>query len=456
MIAISYRREDSSPAAGRLYDRLQAEFGKGNVFMDFDSIEYGVDFRKRIQQTLERAQVVIAVIGPGWMGHRGRGKKRINEPTDFVRLEIAQALARDIPVIPVLLDETAMPKEEALPEEIRGLVYRQALVLDMGVDFHHHANRLIAALRKIVVVAPTVRPEPVAPALPRDVESRERAAKAELPAGSREGDQRKKVIVITSVALLGIIAIGAVVSLFLSVSRALKENRASGSTNGPTPISSSSPSSIATTFTAESPSPVSSPVPASPTPSPAPTATATATPTATATATVTPTATATATPTATATATATATPTIPPVAASVPSSTPWSTPPRSAPAEVITIQEAEVMVNAYYRAIERHDMQTLLSFFSNSVDYRTDTMSGKAAVEDDYSRYFKRWPVASFTVENIQIRRGKVSDNVLLVFNIRFEVKDPASKRNKTGRREVTWTLERRLGGPKIIALQEK
>jgi hypothetical protein len=120
------------------------------------------------------------------------------------------------------------------------------------------------------------------------------------------------------------------------------------------------------------------------------------------------------------------------------------------------MQEAEVMVNAYYRAMERHDMDTLLSFFSDSVEYRTDTMKGKAAVQDDYSRYFKRWPVASFVVENIQIRRAKVSDNVLLVFNIRFSVKDPADKRSKTGRREVTWTLERRMGGPKIIAQQEK
>src|SRR5438874_4090831 len=127
MIAISYRREDSSPAAGRLYDRLQAEFGKGNVFMDFDSIPYGVDFREKIKQTLEGAQVVIAVIGPAWAGPRGRGKRRIHDETDFVRIEIGQALARGIPVIPVLLDKTVMPRVEALPEDIRGLAYRNAL-----------------------------------------------------------------------------------------------------------------------------------------------------------------------------------------------------------------------------------------------------------------------------------------------------------------------------------------
>ena len=60
MIAISYRRQDSNPVAGRLYDRLQAEFGKGNVFMDFDSIPYGVDFREHIKHTLRRAKVIVA------------------------------------------------------------------------------------------------------------------------------------------------------------------------------------------------------------------------------------------------------------------------------------------------------------------------------------------------------------------------------------------------------------
>ena len=85
MITISYRREDSTPVVGRLHDRLQADFGKGNVFMDFDSIPYGVDFREQIKQTLERVRVVIAVIGPTWFGGRGRGN-RLNM-TRLVRLE---------------------------------------------------------------------------------------------------------------------------------------------------------------------------------------------------------------------------------------------------------------------------------------------------------------------------------------------------------------------------------
>ena len=150
MIAISYRREDSMPVAGRLHDRLQAEFGRGNVFMDFDSIPYGVDFREQITETLERARIVIAVIGPDWLGPRPDSGRRIDDPADFVRLEIGHALRRGIPIVPVLVNKTAMPKAEELPADIEGLAFRNALVLDTGIDFHHHTDRLIAGIHKIV------------------------------------------------------------------------------------------------------------------------------------------------------------------------------------------------------------------------------------------------------------------------------------------------------------------
>jgi hypothetical protein len=151
MIAISYRREDSTSIAGRLHDRLRAEFGKENVFMDFDSIPYGVDFRDHIAQTLEAADVLVAVIGPGWLGqHVGEPTRRIDDATDFVRLEIAGALQRGIPVIPVLVDKTPMPMEEALPSDLKPIVFRNALTLDTGIDFHHHADRLINGIRSLL------------------------------------------------------------------------------------------------------------------------------------------------------------------------------------------------------------------------------------------------------------------------------------------------------------------
>jgi len=151
MIAISYRRQDSSPVAGRLYDRLQAEFGKGSVFMDFDSIPYGVDFREHIKQTLQRAKVVIAIIGPEWTGGaKDLSNRRIDDPTDFVRLEVASALENGIPIIPVLVNNTPMPEAKNLPPELEGLAFRNGLALDTGIDFHHHADRLIAGIHRVV------------------------------------------------------------------------------------------------------------------------------------------------------------------------------------------------------------------------------------------------------------------------------------------------------------------
>jgi hypothetical protein len=154
MIAISYRREDSLPVAGRLYDRLQAEFGKGNVFMDFDSIPYGVDFRDHIKQMIDRSKVLVAMIGPDWIGRRRHRGRRIDDPTDFVRLEIAYALERNLPIIPILVSNTRMPGPEELPKDIEALAFRNALNLDAGIDFHHHAERLVAAINRLLIVPP--------------------------------------------------------------------------------------------------------------------------------------------------------------------------------------------------------------------------------------------------------------------------------------------------------------
>ena len=180
MIAISYRREDSTPVAGRLHDRLRAEFGKENVFMDFDSIPYGVDFREHIKRTLERADVVVAVIGPGWLGGQQEAARRIDDPSDFVRLEIAGALQRGIPVIPILVDDTPMPKADSLPPEIASFAFRNALVLDTGIDFHHHADRLVAGIRDLIKDVPVApAPEPATPDVTAPKEAAPKAPSAE-------------------------------------------------------------------------------------------------------------------------------------------------------------------------------------------------------------------------------------------------------------------------------------
>src|SRR5438128_4242978 len=154
MIAISYRHEDSLPIAGRLYDRLQAKLGKKNVFMDFDSIPPRADFRQHIKQMIERSKLVIAIIGPHWLGEQPDASCRIDNPADFVRLEIAYALEDGIPVIPLLINTTQMPKPEMLTLDIQELAFRHALPLDSGMDFHSHVERLITGIGKAMDAAP--------------------------------------------------------------------------------------------------------------------------------------------------------------------------------------------------------------------------------------------------------------------------------------------------------------
>ena len=167
MIAISYRREDSLPITGRLYDRLQSEFGRDSVFMDFDSIPYGVDFRDHIKQMIDRSKVLIAVIGPDWVGRRRHRGRRIDEPNDFVRLEIASALELKLPIIPILVGNTQMPRSEELPKDIEALAFRNGLRLDVGIDFHHHAERLSAAINRILTASEP--PKPAEPEKPQIV-----------------------------------------------------------------------------------------------------------------------------------------------------------------------------------------------------------------------------------------------------------------------------------------------
>src|SRR5258708_35012303 len=102
---ISYRREDGSGSAGRIYDHLVQSFGEDRVFMDVDAIEPGQDFVEVIQQAVGSCSALIAVIGRNWSGLRGDGSRRIDDPEDFVHLEVAAALERGVRVIPVLVDD---------------------------------------------------------------------------------------------------------------------------------------------------------------------------------------------------------------------------------------------------------------------------------------------------------------------------------------------------------------
>src|SRR5262249_8870074 len=114
---------------------------------------------------------LLVVIGQHWSGASPDGSRRIDDPTDFVRAEVAQALARNIRVIPLLIDRTEMPSSSSLPEELKSLAFRNALRVDSGVDFHHQIARLCSSLQPTLSSStPTVSsPPPVtsSPPLPR-------------------------------------------------------------------------------------------------------------------------------------------------------------------------------------------------------------------------------------------------------------------------------------------------
>src|SRR5690349_5086869 len=126
-IFLSYRRSDVPAHAGRLYDRLVGHFGTDNVFMDVDTLEPGEDFVERIQARVARCDVLLAVIGPAWLASDGVGGRRLDDPSDWVRVEIAEALKRQVRVVPVLVAGAAMPPAEDLPEQLRPLSRRHAL-----------------------------------------------------------------------------------------------------------------------------------------------------------------------------------------------------------------------------------------------------------------------------------------------------------------------------------------
>ena len=146
-IFISYRREDAADVAGRIYDRLVQHFGSTSVFKDVDSIPFGVDFRRHLSDTVGRCSIFLTVIGRQWPTITDEtGRRRLDDPRDFVRIEVEAALQRDIPVIPLLVQGAVMPSAEKLPTSLQSLTYRNGIPIRADPDFHRDVDRLIQAL----------------------------------------------------------------------------------------------------------------------------------------------------------------------------------------------------------------------------------------------------------------------------------------------------------------------
>jgi hypothetical protein len=154
-IFISYRREDSGAWAGRLHDRLREHFGRDDIFMDIDTIEPGLDFTEVIERTVASCDVLIALIGRQWLTSTdAAGQRRLDDPEDLVRREIATALRRNIRVIPVLIQDMSMPRAADLPDDLQLLTRRNAVDLS-DTHFHRDADQLMVVLDRVLGVTPS-------------------------------------------------------------------------------------------------------------------------------------------------------------------------------------------------------------------------------------------------------------------------------------------------------------
>ena len=149
-ITVSYRRNDSDAITGRIFDRLVAHYGADAVFRDIDNIPPGFDYRKYISDALASTDILLAIVGPQWIGRTSDGIIRIQEPTDLVRIEVEAALRKDIPVVPVLVGHANMPQPTDLPDGLQDFAFRHAVKVDAQEDFDDHVRRLIRSLDRLL------------------------------------------------------------------------------------------------------------------------------------------------------------------------------------------------------------------------------------------------------------------------------------------------------------------
>ena len=212
-IFISYRHDDSGYVSALLSEQLQGRFGPQSVFFDIDHIPIGVDFVERINQAVGACDVLVVVIGDRWLEARDdNGDRRLEDPSDYVRVEIEAAFRREIPVVPVLVDKARMPAAAALPESLRSLVHRNAAEIRAGLDFKRHLERFVEALGQIV-------PPPGTGAPPR---ARKRAARTPGPPPAAAPTPARPVLPMEQVEA----SIGRLKDKYLFVGKAIPSDKA--------------------------------------------------------------------------------------------------------------------------------------------------------------------------------------------------------------------------------------
>jgi hypothetical protein len=147
-IFINYRRADSIAVAGRLRDRLAEIFGRDKIFMDVEDIPIGCDFVDDLEKQVAACDAMLSIVGPNWLSAKdAAGQPRLGNPGDYVTIEVKTALARKIPVIPVLVDGTAMPTAEQLPDSLKLFARRNAFLL-RNTNFGGDAGALVKKMRE--------------------------------------------------------------------------------------------------------------------------------------------------------------------------------------------------------------------------------------------------------------------------------------------------------------------
>src|SRR5215469_3071239 len=156
-VFISYRREENAGEARALFNDLVARVGKDLVFMDVDNIALGRDFREVLRENLASCDLMLVLIGKGWLDAKDQsGRRRLDDPGDFIRLEIGTALKRNVRVTPVLLQGAHMPAAEQLPEDLKELSCRN------GFELSH--NRWESDVQEMIKrLALGTRPDVAAP-----------------------------------------------------------------------------------------------------------------------------------------------------------------------------------------------------------------------------------------------------------------------------------------------------
>jgi TIR domain len=139
-VFVSYRRTDRRDVAGRLKDRLAKTFGQQNIFFDVDSVDFGLDFRTVIRETMASISVVVLVIGPRFE------TERLHQANDVVRMELKEAMAQRKLIVPVLVDGAIMPRPEEFPSELASIGFINAAPLRPDPDFGRDATRIVEGI----------------------------------------------------------------------------------------------------------------------------------------------------------------------------------------------------------------------------------------------------------------------------------------------------------------------